>query len=85
MTTALPDLGPEAGTTGGGLRSTGEMVVATVKHMRTHHEHKPRRMAWSSESASNRHRSVVESAKTAHDGRGRRIKWEIPDQMGNPG
>jgi len=78
MTTATPDLGPEAGTRGGGRRSTGEMVVATVKHMRTHHEHKPRRMAWSSQSASNQHKRVVESAKLAHGGRGRRIKWEIP-------
>ena len=78
MTTDCLQPGPEVGTSGDSLRSAGKSVVATVKHMRTHHEHRPRSMAWRSESASNRRGGVVESAKMAHDGRGRRIKWEIP-------
>jgi len=81
MTTALPDLGPEAKTSGEGSHSNGENVVRTVKNTLTDPEHEPCSPSESRESSSNQDSGRLCCKLTIQCPR---RSW-AENQMGNPG
>lgn len=75
MKNVPPDLGPDVGTSGEGVRSFGESVVRTTRSTPTFAEHKSCSRMWCSESRSNRGDCAVDSSSTAHNSGGCRVKW----------
>lgn len=78
MRNVLPDLGPKAGTSGDSPRGDGESVIRTIRNIQTHTGHKQFQYVWCSALRSNWGDGAVDLSSSAYDGRGRRVKWEIP-------
>jgi hypothetical protein len=78
MMTALPDLGPGAGTSGVGPRGGSECVARSARNTLPNPADDPYSPSECQESRSNQGDQAVDSPSIAHGGRGRRVKWEIP-------